>query len=83
VFFLFSIGIVTGRLTDLGHFRPTLVLGSVLIVGGHLAISWASKYWQFLLAQGVCVGIGNGCLFNSGFLVVTSYFSKKLALLSQ
>jgi len=80
VFFLFSIGIVAGHLTDLGHFRPTLVLGSALIVGGHLAVSWASKYWQFLLVQGVCVGIGNGCLFNPGFLIVTSYFSKKTGL---
>ena len=38
------------------------------------------QYWQILLAQGVCVGIGSGCLFVPSVAVVATYFTKKRAL---
>lgn len=80
IFLLFFIGAATGRLTDAGFFRPLFLTGAVLIVGGALATSASSQYWQILLAQGVCVGLGNGCLFCPAVAVVSTYFSRRRSL---
>jgi MFS family permease len=76
VFLLFFVGVFTGRLADAGFFRPLAVLGSMLIVAGTMASSVCTQYWQILLAQGVCVGLGNGCLFCPVVAVSSSYFDK-------
>lgn len=80
IFLLFFIGAATGRLTDAGFFRPLFLTGAVLIVGGALATSASSQYWQILLAQGVCVGLGNGCLFCPAVAVVSTYFRRRRSL---
>ncbi|KAI3544191.1 riboflavin transporter MCH5 [Colletotrichum abscissum] len=79
IFLLFSIGTFTGRLTDAGYFRPVAAAGSVLVVAGTLAASACTRYWQLLLAQGVCVGLGNGCLFCPAVALVSTYFAKRRA----
>ncbi|KAF4964309.1 hypothetical protein FSARC_7754 [Fusarium sarcochroum] len=76
IFFLFFIGTFTGRLTDAGFFRPIAIIGSVLIVLGTLITSICTQYWQIFLAQGVCVGLGNGCLFCPTIAIVSTYFYK-------
>lgn len=80
IFLLFFIGAITGRLTDAGFFRPLFLTGGVLIVGGALATSASSQYWQIFLAQGVCVGLGNGCLFCPAVAVVSTYFQRRRSL---
>ncbi|EXF80340.1 riboflavin transporter MCH5 [Colletotrichum fioriniae PJ7] len=77
IFLLFFIGTFTGRLTDAGYFRPVATAGSVLVVAGTLAASACTQYWQLLLAQGVCVGLGNGCLFCPTVALVSTYFAKR------
>ena len=57
-----------------------LWLGSFLTVFGLMMTSICIHYWQILLAQGVCVGLGNGCLFVPSMAIVATYFSKKRAL---
>ncbi|KAI8682455.1 hypothetical protein NCS56_00368400 [Fusarium sp. Ph1] len=76
VFFLFFIGTFTGRLTDAGFFLPITILGSILVVLGTLVTSACSQYWQVFLAQGVCVGLGNGCLFCPAIAIISTYFQK-------
>lgn len=71
---------MAGRLTDAGFFRPLFLAGSALIVGGALATSASSQYWQVLLAQGVCVGLGNGCLFCPAVALVSTYFRRRRSL---
>ena len=80
VFLLFFIGTFTGRLTDAGYFRPTILLGSTFQVVGIFATSACTQYWQIFLAQGICMGIGNGCLFCPALSTVATYFSKKRSL---
>lgn len=80
IFMLFFIGTIAGRLTDAGFFRPLFLAGAVLIVGGALATSASSQYWQILLAQGVCVGLGNGYLFCPAVAVVSTYFQRRRSL---
>ncbi|KAM0272607.1 hypothetical protein ACHAQH_008617 [Verticillium albo-atrum] len=80
IFLLFFIGTFTGRLTDAGFFRALFVTGSALVVAGTFATSFCTQYWQFFLAQGVCMGLGNGCLFCPCLSLLATYFQKKRAL---
>ncbi|KAK4198281.1 major facilitator superfamily domain-containing protein [Triangularia verruculosa] len=80
VFLLFFGGIASGRLTDAGYFRATTTLGSFLIVFGCFMTSLCTSYWQLVLAQGICIGIGNGCLLAPMMTVVSTYFGRKLPL---
>lgn len=42
--------------------------------------SLASSYWEVILAQGLVVGLGNGCLFVPSIAVLPTYFTKWRAL---
>ncbi|KAJ3541980.1 hypothetical protein NM208_g4342 [Fusarium decemcellulare] len=76
IFFLFSVGVVAGRLTDAGHFRPIFACGVFLQVLGLMMTSLGTKYWQIFLAQSVCLGLGNGCTFCPALAVLSQYFKK-------
>ncbi|KAK7432451.1 hypothetical protein QQZ08_001016 [Neonectria magnoliae] len=80
VFLLFFIGTFTGRLTDAGFFRPLYITGILLVALGMFSTSFCSTYWQFFIAQGVCVGLGNGLLFCPCMAVTSTYFAKKRSL---
>jgi len=41
---------------------------------------FAREYWQFFLTQGLCVGLGVGCLFLPSVAIVLTCFNKNLAL---
>ena len=79
-FLLIFCGIVTGPLYDKGYLRALLFLGSTCIVGGLMATSFAGAYWELMLAQGVAVGIGGGCLFVPSVAVLPMHFQKRKAL---
>jgi MFS family permease len=79
-FFIMFSGIVTGPLYDRGYVRMLLGTGSFLIVGGHVALSFCSAYWQVLLAQGICAGLGEGCLFVPTLSILPTYFKTRLGL---
>ncbi|KAG6353673.1 hypothetical protein INS49_005381 [Diaporthe citri] len=78
ILLLFSGGVVTGRLTDSGYLHHCTIIGAFLIVFGTFMASLSTKYWQVLLAQGVCTGIGNGSLLTPMMVIVSTYFKKKL-----
>ncbi|EFQ29668.1 major facilitator superfamily transporter [Colletotrichum graminicola] len=80
VFLLFFVGTFTGRWTDMGYFRALFVAGFMLVVLGMLAASFCTTYWQFFLAQGICLGLGNGCLFCPCMAVTSTYFAKRRSL---
>lgn len=80
VFLLFFIGTFTGRITDAGYFRPIFMIGTLFQVLGIFATSFCTSYWQLFLAQGVCMGIGNGCLFCPAMATLSTYFSSKRGL---
>jgi hypothetical protein len=80
IFLLFFIGTFTGRLTDAGYFRLVFLTGSILGVLGLFMASLSTTYWQLFLAQGVCCGLGNGCLFCPALSLLSTYFSKRRGL---
>jgi MFS family permease len=79
-FLLLLVGAVSGPLYDAGYFRCLIVTGTVLIPLGFFMTSICTTYWQTLLAQGVCIGLGNGCLFVPGLAILPQYFTTKNAL---
>jgi MFS family permease len=80
IFLLFFVGALTGRLTDAGYFRHVFVVGVAFQILGIFAASAATQYWQLVLAQGICVGLGNGFLFCPCISTLSTYFSKRRAL---
>lgn len=80
VFLLMAGGFFFGPLFDLGYARSMLIIGTFLLVLGFMMASLATRYYEILLAQGFCVGIGTGCLYIPAITLVPSYFSKKRAL---
>ncbi|EAW09008.1 putative monocarboxylate permease [Aspergillus clavatus NRRL 1] len=77
---LLILGLATGPLYDAGYFRVLMHSGAFLIVFGTMMISLCREYWQVLLAQGFCVGIGTGLVFIPGVAIISTYFSNRLAL---
>lgn len=51
-----------------------------MIVFGYMMTSLATEYYQVMLAQGICVGIGTGCLFVPSGAIMPQYFKKRKAL---
>ena len=80
IFFVFFVGTFSGRATDAGLFRPTYIVGNILLLLGVFMTSISTKYWHFFLAQGVCTGIGMGLLFCPTLTLVSTYFSKRRSL---
>lgn len=79
-FMLLAVGIFVGPIYDRGYLRSLLVVGNFGVVFGHMMLSLCTEYWQVLLAQGFCVGIGAGCLFVPSVSVLPTYFSTRIGL---
>ncbi|KZF20961.1 monocarboxylate permease-like protein, mch4 [Xylona heveae TC161] len=79
-FLLLLVGVITGPLYDAGYFRALLFTGSALIVIGFMTLSVCSQYWQVLLAQAICIGVGNGCLYIPSVAIIPQYFFNRKAI---
>ncbi|KAK6859677.1 hypothetical protein PG995_003313 [Apiospora arundinis] len=73
-------GVISGPLFDKGHLRLLLVAGHGLVFLGMFATSFCTKYYQLLLAQGICVGLGCGLLYLPCAAAVGQWFEKRRAL---
>ncbi|CAD0113981.1 unnamed protein product [Aureobasidium uvarum] len=73
-------GFLSGPIFDRGYLRPLLCVGSLLIVVGFMTLSVCHTFWQVLLAQGFCIGIGSGLLFVPAVAILPTYFNTKLGL---
>ena len=74
------IGTFSGRALDAGYYRYIALAGLSLQVIGVFATSFITQYWQLLLAQGICQGIGSGLVFTPTMAVVSTYFSRRRAV---
>ncbi|ELU44179.1 MFS_1 domain-containing protein [Rhizoctonia solani AG-1 IA] len=52
-------GLIVGRLFDLGYFRIPQIAASIVLVGGTFLTAECKEYWQFLICQGVGVGVSS------------------------
>jgi MFS family permease len=81
-FLLLIIGVITGPAYDAGYFRELISLGAFLIPFGLMMTSLCSKYWQIMLAQAICIGLGNGCMFIPSVAILPQYFTTRKALVN-
>ncbi|KAJ5771856.1 hypothetical protein N7520_002385 [Penicillium odoratum] len=79
IFFLFSISTVSGGMLDI--FGPKLMLwtGSVGMVFAVMMISLCKEFYQFLLAQGILLGISMALTTWPAIALVGQYIQKKRA----
>lgn len=79
-FLLQLTGLIAGPIYDRGYLRLLLVTGSFMVVFGLMMLSICTEYWQALLAQAFCVGIGAGLLFTPTVSLIPSWFSTRIGL---
>ena len=80
IFLTLFIGTFSGRAMDAGYYRHVAWLGLFLQLLGVFLTSITSQYWQFVLAQGICQGLGNGLVFTPTMALVSTYFTTKSAV---
>jgi len=79
-FLLMVVGVSTGPLFDRGYLNSLLLVGSIFTAFGIMMTSICKEYWQVVLAQGICIGLGAGCLFVPSLAVVSTFFTTKRAI---
>ena len=79
VFLVFACCTLSGRLTDAGFARETAAVGCTLATLGAFLASLSKEYWQIMLTQGVCMGLGMGLVFMPAVAVTGTYFQKRRA----
>ncbi|KAF4985238.1 hypothetical protein FDECE_16708 [Fusarium decemcellulare] len=79
-FLLQLTGLVAGPVYDRGYLRLLLLAGSFLIIFGLMMLSLCTQYWQALMSQAFCVGIGAGLLFVPTVSVIPTWFSTHIGL---
>lgn len=79
-YLLIVIGVISGPLFDLGYYRAMLFGGAVMACFGIFMLSLAKVYYQILLTQGVCTGLGCGVLFIPGMALVSRSFKARRAV---
>ncbi|KAF2973126.1 hypothetical protein GQX73_g456 [Xylaria multiplex] len=73
--FVTIVGLVTGPLTDRGYLRPVMIIGHSMVVFGMLSLSFSTEYYQVMLSQGFCVGLGAGAINIPAFAIISSKFT--------
>jgi len=76
-FLMLVVGVLCGRALDAGYYWTDISVGVFLEVFGMFMTSIATEYWQIMLAQGVCVGVGAGMAFMPSVAIVGTYFSTR------
>jgi MFS family permease len=68
---------LAGHVFDNNGPRVILLVGSFMHVFGLMMASISTKYYQFLLSQGVCSAIGASLIFTPAVSCVSTWFFKK------
>ena len=77
IFGCFFLGLWAGILSDKRGPKWPLALGTFFMVFGTMMASISSSYYQFVLSQGICSGIGFGLVFTPALAVQSQWFLKK------
>ncbi|WEW58082.1 hypothetical protein PRK78_003549 [Emydomyces testavorans] len=76
-FFMCTTGLISGPLVDRYGTKLILVPFSILYVTAVMLTSLCTRYYQFLLAQGILGGFGIGMLYTPAISILGHYFQKK------
>ncbi|RMZ88086.1 hypothetical protein DV736_g4682, partial [Chaetothyriales sp. CBS 134916] len=78
-FMMFIGGLWVGRVYDNYGPRYLLICGTFLHVFGLMMTSISTKYWHFILSQGLCSALGASMIFYPAMSAVVTWFFKKRA----
>jgi len=70
-------GILVGRLTDRVGIVPPVVGGTVSLGLGYALASQATSLWQFILAQGLLVGVASSASFAPLIADISLWFTRR------
>ncbi|CDO72284.1 hypothetical protein BN946_scf184970.g136 [Trametes cinnabarina] len=73
--FFFSGGFI-GHVFDVYGPRVMMMPGTILLVFSTMMTSLSTKFYQYILAQGVLFGIGVGMMFYPSLAAISSYFNR-------
>lgn len=79
-FLLTAGGALGGKYFDNGYFRQMLWAGTFFVVFGMMMTSISTKYYQIMLSQGICVGIGSGLFLVPSVGLPGTWFERKRGL---
>ncbi|KAJ9114811.1 hypothetical protein QFC20_001180 [Naganishia adeliensis] len=68
---------LSGKLFDLGFFRPCFLVGAVTLTASQLGLSFANSFATLFVAQGLFMGIGMGIVFNMAIACPSHWFLKR------
>ncbi|KAK6446359.1 hypothetical protein FP744_10002609 [Trichoderma asperellum] len=74
-FLLFFASGAAGPLYDAGYTSFLVLAGAIFIVLGTMMQSLCIHYWQFILAQSLCIGLGGGLVSALTPTVLSTYFT--------
>ena len=77
---MLMLGGIMGKLADIFGPRKVLIPSAIMVVGGICALSAGTKYWHFILSQGIVYGIGASGLFLPAMITASNWFEKKRGL---
>ncbi|PIL24395.1 MFS general substrate transporter [Ganoderma sinense ZZ0214-1] len=75
---VFIPGLVVGRIFDMGYVKLPLGLASALLVTATFLTAECKEYWQFLLCQGIAIGLACGTIFGILMGAPAHWFKRKL-----
>ncbi|KAJ3876359.1 major facilitator superfamily domain-containing protein [Lentinula edodes] len=75
------VGCVSGPLCDAGYFKHLIGFGGLLFFFCLMMTSISTVYYQYILSQGVGVGLAQGFLFTPGMAVLTHHFKRHRTLI--
>lgn len=70
-------GPVFDRVKSDSMLRAVVTTATAVVVTGLVATSICTDYWQLVLAQGLCCGIGGGMLFLTAVAVLPEWFTRR------
>jgi MFS family permease len=70
-------GLWAGRLSDRYGPKVPMAFGSLFMIVGTMTASLSTKYYQFVLSQGLCSALGIGFAFTPALAVQSQWFLKR------
>ncbi|KAL6791705.1 major facilitator superfamily domain-containing protein [Trichoderma sp. SZMC 28012] len=80
LFILFLGGAVVGPIFDKYGSRALMFSGTAVCLLSFICSSFATQFYQYLLAQGILLGIGNALLFYPATGAISEWFNHKRGL---
>ncbi|KAI0672767.1 MFS general substrate transporter [Trametes maxima] len=77
---VFLPGLVVGRIFDMGYTKLPLGIASAVIVAVTFLTAECTKYWHFLLCQGIAFGLASGVVFGVVMGCPAHWFKHRIGL---